>query len=115
MATTINEDGLNVQSWFTDRSLFLKEDVADAATDGKRVAVIFEQRACPYYKKMHNVNLADLGISEFIKNNFSIIQMSLWGTREVVDLDGKTLEERALARRWRANFTPTIVFLPTPE
>ena len=115
MATTINEDGLHVQPWFTDSFLFLKEDVADAAADGKRVAVLFEQRACPCCKEMHNVNLADPGISEFIKNNFSIIQMSLWGAREVVDLDGKTLEERALALRWRVNFTPTIVFLPTPE
>ena len=26
MATTINEDGLHVQPWFTDSFLFLKED-----------------------------------------------------------------------------------------
>jgi len=43
-ATTINEDGLHVQPWFTDSFLILKEDVADAAANGKRVAVIFEQR-----------------------------------------------------------------------
>lgn len=115
MAATINEDGLHVQPWFIDSFMILKEDVADAAADGKRVAVIFEQRACPYCKEMHNVNLADPGISEFIKNNFSVIQMNLWGAREVEDLGGKIMEERTLARRWRVNFTPTIVFLPTPE
>ncbi len=112
-ATTINEDGLHVQPWFTDSFLILKEDVADAAASGKRVAVIFEQRGCPYCKEMHNVNLAEPEISEFIKKNFSVIQMNLWGAREVEDLDGKVMEERALARRWRVNFTPTIVFLPT--
>lgn len=114
VAATINEDGLHVQSWFTDSFLILNEDVIDAAASGKRVAVIFEQRGCPYCKEMHNVNLAEPEISEFIKNNFSVVQMNLWGAREVEDLDGKTMEERALARRWRVNFTPTIVFLPTP-
>lgn len=40
MAATINEDGLHVQPWFIDSFMILKEDVADAAADGKRVAVI---------------------------------------------------------------------------
>jgi len=115
MAATINEDGLHVQPWFSESFLILKEDIADAAAEGKRVAVIFEQRGCPYCKEMHNVNLAEPEISDFIKENFTVVQMNLWGAREVEDLDGKALEERALARRWRVNFTPTIVFLPTPE
>jgi len=114
-ASTINEDGLHVQQWFSESFLILKEDVADAASEGKRVAVIFEQRGCPYCKEMHNVNLAEPEISDFIKKNFAVVQMNLWGAREVEDLDGKAMEERALARRWRVNFTPTIVFLPTPE
>ena len=38
------------------------------------------------------------------------------GDNEVTDFDGTAMEERALARRWRVNFTPTIQFFPpTPE
>ena len=54
-------------------------------------------------------------LTAFVKKNFMVIQLDMWGSREVTDLDGKAMEERELARRWRVNFTPTIVFLPTPE
>ncbi len=114
-AASVNEDGLHVQPWFTESFLILKEDVEDAAANGKRVAVIFEQRGCPYCKEMHTVNLAIPEITDFIKKNYSVVQLNMWGSREVEDLDGKAMEERALARRWRVNFTPTIVFLPTPD
>lgn len=114
-ATTVNEDGLHVQSWFSESFLILKEDVSDAHSKGKRLAVIFEQRGCPYCKEMHEVNFQSPEISDFIKKNFNVVQLNLWGSREVADLDGKAMEERELARRWRVNFTPTVVFLPTPE
>lgn len=114
-ATTVNEDGLHVQPWFSESFLILKEDVSDAHSKGKRLAVIFEQRGCPYCKEMHEVNFQAPEISDFIKKNYNVVQLNLWGSREVTDLDGKAMEERELARRWRVNFTPTVVFLPTPE
>jgi len=114
-AATLNEGGLHVQPWFTDSFLILKEDVEDAHADGKRVAVFIEQRGCPYCKEMHEVNLTKPEITDFIRKNFNVIQLNMWGAREVTDIDGKTMEERDLMRRWRVNFTPTIVFLPTPD
>ena len=68
-AETLNESGLHVQPWFTDSFLILAEDVEDAAANGKRVAVIFEQRGCPYCREMHLVNLAKPEITDFIKNS----------------------------------------------
>ncbi len=114
-ATAVSDDGLHVQPWFSESFLILKEDVSDAHSKGKRVAVIFEQRGCPYCKEMHEVNLQVPEITAYIKKNFNVLQLNLWGSREVTDLDGKAMEERDLARRWRVNFTPTIVFLPSPE
>jgi thioredoxin-related protein len=38
------------------------------------------------------------------------VQLNLYGSREVTDLDGKVLEERRLAQRWKVNFTPTLCF-----
>lgn len=114
-AATVGDNGLHIQPWFLDSFLILAEDVQDAASEDKRVAVLIEQRGCPYCKEMHEVNLAKPEITDFIKANFNVVQLDMWGSREVTDLDGKVLEERELVRRWRANFTPTIVFLPTPE
>jgi len=114
-AATVGEDGLHKQSWFAETFLILAEDMAEAAAKGKRVAVIFEQKGCPYCREMHTVNFQVPELTDYVKAHFMVVQLNLWGAREVTDLHGKALEERALARRWRVNFTPTIVFLPTPE
>ncbi|MEQ8505858.1 MAG: thioredoxin family protein [Rhodospirillales bacterium] len=114
-AATVGDNGLHTQPWFAETFLILAEDAAEAAADGKRVAIIFEQKGCPYCREMHDVNFGQEELTAFVKKNFMVIQLDMWGSREVTDLDGKAMEERELARRWRVNFTPTIVFLPTPK
>ena len=47
------DDGLYTQSWFQLSFLDLREDFNEAKAEGKRFAVIFEQRGCPYCIKMH--------------------------------------------------------------
>jgi thiol-disulfide isomerase/thioredoxin len=105
------DDGLYHQSWFNVSFLDLKEDFAEAKKEGKRFAVIFEQKGCPYCIKMHTEVLAQRYINDYVRENFRIVQIDLWGAREVTDFDGTVLPERALAERWGVIFTPTIVFL----
>ena len=104
------EDGLYRQSWFQLSFLDLHEDFNDAKADGKRFAVIFEQRGCPYCTKLHNEVLTLKYINDYVRENFRIVQLDLWGSREVTDFDGKRLTEKELAERWGVIFTPTIVF-----
>ncbi len=106
----VNDDGLHTQSWFHDSFLDLAEDLGEAAAEGKDLAIMFEQRGCPYCREMHNVNLRKPEIVDYIKANFVVLQLNLWGSREVTDFDGEAMEERALARKWLVNFTPTISF-----
>ncbi len=106
------DDGLYRQPWFMETFLELGEDLAEAASTGKRFAVIWEQKGCPYCRELHQVNFARADIHEWGRDRFGIVQLNLWGAREVTDFDGETLEERALARKWRVNFTPTIQFFP---
>ncbi len=56
------------------------------------------------------MNFARPEINEFVRENFNILQLDIWGLREVTDFDGEALEERALARKWGIVFTPTIMF-----
>jgi thioredoxin-related protein len=114
-AATLGDDGLHKQPWFAETFLILAEDVQEAADAGKRVAVIFEQKGCPYCRELHRVNFAQPELTNFVRQNFMVLQINLWGAREVTDLDGKAMEERELAQRWRVNFTPTTVFLGTPD
>jgi thioredoxin-related protein len=107
---TLEPDGLYHQSWFQLSFLNLRDDFAEAKAAGKRFAVIFEQRGCPYCIKLHTEVLAQRYINDYLRQNFTVLQLDLWGAREVTDFDGTVLSERALAERWGVIFTPTIVF-----
>jgi hypothetical protein len=104
------DDGLYHQSWFVESFLDLREDHAEAKSQGKRFAVIFEQRGCIYCARMHTEVLSQRYINDYVRENFSIIQLDLWGAREVTDFDGTRMTEKKLAERWAILFTPTIVF-----
>lgn len=105
------EDGIYHQAWFNQGFMDLKEDHAEAKGEGKRFAVIFEQRGCVYCTKMHTEVLSQRYINDYVRNNFRIVQIDIWGSREVTDFDGKKMPEKTLAERWGVMFTPTIVFL----
>lgn len=111
-AAEIGEDGLHKQPWFTTSFKDVAEDIQTAADEGKRLAILFEQRGCIYCQRLHENVLSDPKVSNYIKDNFMIVQYNLYGDEEVIDLDGKTLTEKTAARKWRVLFTPTVIFLP---
>lgn len=104
------DDGLYHQTWFNNSFLDLREDFEEAKAEGKRFAVIFEQRGCSYCIKMHKDVLARKYINDYVRENYRIVQLNLWGDREVTDFDGAVMSEKELARRWAVVFTPWIVF-----
>ena len=106
------DNGLHIQDWFLESFMDLAEDHAALSEQNKYLTLLFEQRGCPYCAELHRVNFGRDDIVSYMKENFGVLQMDLWGSREVTDFDGKALEERALARRWRTVFTPTMVFFP---
>jgi thioredoxin-related protein len=107
----VSEDGLHVQPWFMQTFLDLRDDHTDLSANNKRLAILFEQRGCPYCREMHRVNFKDDRLVDYIKENFGVQQLNIWGSRKVVDFDGEELEERDLARKWGVVFTPTTVFI----
>ena len=104
------DDAVYHQTWFNQSFLNLREDFEEAKREGKRFAVIFEQRGCIYCVKMHTEVLAKKYINDYVRENFRIVQLNLWGDREVTDFDGTVLTEKQLVRRWSVVFTPWIVF-----
>ncbi len=111
-AAPLRTDQGLTQDWFLESFLNPPEDLAEATEAGQRFAVVFEQRGCPYCLEMHTDHLAQPAIESYVRPRFRIVQLDLHGARPVTDFDGEVLEERALARRWRVTFTPTIIFLP---
>lgn len=111
-AAILTDDGLYRQPWFLESFLELDDDLDAAAAAGKRFAIMWELRGCPYCRETHLVNFARPDIEEFIKANFDILQLNIVGARKVKDFDGEQMSEKALAGKYGVRFTPTIQFFP---
>lgn len=111
-ATEVGDDGLHKEPWFALTFKDIGEDIEAAKAQGKRLALIVEQRGCIYCKEMHEKVFSDPEVSEFIQQNFMVVQYNMFGDEEVTDLDGDVLSEKNAIRKWRATFTPTILFMP---
>ena len=111
-ASEVGDDGLHKTPWMRDTFKDLAEDLGEANSEGKRLLIMFEQRGCVYCAKMHKEVYPDPEISNFIEDNYFVVQVNLHGDTEVVDFDGEALSEKAMARKWGILFTPTLLFMP---
>ncbi|CCE04838.1 putative thioredoxin-like protein; SoxW precursor [Bradyrhizobium sp. STM 3843] len=109
----LGDDGLYHEPWFLSSFLDLRDDLETAATEGKRLAIMWELRGCPYCRETHLVNFADQEIASYIRANFQVLQLNLIGSRKVVDFDGKEASEKELAEKYAIRFTPTFQFFPS--
>ncbi len=101
---------IDIPPWFTETFLDFREDVADAAKEGKRLMVYFGQDGCPYCKQLMVTNFSQRRIVDKTRKHFVAIALNIWGDRETTWTDGRTMTEKALARRLDVQFTPTLLF-----
>jgi thioredoxin-related protein len=106
----LTDDGLYKESWFLESFLDLGDDLEGAAKEGKRFAIMWELKGCPYCKETHFVNFAQPRISDYVKRNFEVLQLNIIGSRKVTDFDGAELSEKELAAKYNVHFTPTFQF-----
>ena len=111
-ASELGEDGLHKEPWFRETFRDMKEDLAEANAEGKRLMLIWEQRGCIYCTKMHEEVYSDPAIRQQIEEGYFVVQMNLFGDIEVTDFDGETLPEKEMAMKWGVMFTPTMMFFP---
>lgn len=97
--------------WFKVSFMELEEDVAEAAEQGKRLMLLFHQDGCPYCNAFVEKNLAQSDIEQTLKTKFDVIELNMWGDREVVSIDGEIYSEKQFAQALNVQFTPTILFL----
>ena len=101
---------IDIPPWFRETFLDFREDIREAAVEGRRLIVYFGQDGCPYCRELMRVNFSQKDIAEKTRRHFHAIAVNLWGDREVTWLDGATLSEKALAARLKVQFTPTLLF-----
>jgi len=102
---------IDIPAWFADSLLDLREDVREAAAEGRRVILYFGQDGCPYCTTLMQVNFSQRAVVDKTRRHFVAIALNVWGDREVTWLDGRVQREKELAARLKVQFTPTLVFL----
>lgn len=111
-AATLGDDGLHKADWMQQTFLDLREDLAEANAQGKRLLIMVEQRGCIYCTKMHEDVYPRPEIDALLSEKFFVLQINMFGDLEVTDFDGEVLPEKEMVRKWGALFTPTLVYLP---
>ena len=76
----------------------------------KHLMVLFTQDFCPYCEALINKNLTQQSIRDSLKTNFDIVQLNMWGDREVFDIHGNPTTEKQIAADLDVQFTPTLIF-----
>lgn len=96
--------------WFKSSFLDLRDDIAEAADEGRRLLFYFYQDGCPYCKKLITINFTQKAIIDKTRQNFDVVAINMWGDREVTDYEGNVIKEKDFAAKHRVMFTPTLVF-----
>jgi thioredoxin-related protein len=97
-------------SWFHDGFLNLKDDIATARRERKRLMIVFTQDGCPYCNALVERNLAQKDIEALVRDNYEVVALNMLGDREITDVDGKGYTEKTFAATLKVQFTPTILF-----
>lgn len=100
----------HMPSWFLNSFLDLNEDIEELAEKNKRLMLYIHQDNCPYCHKFINQNLSDKTTKNKIQENFGVIEVNMFGDREIVDIDEEEYTEKEYAIKHKVQFTPTLIF-----
>src|SRR3954447_16509224 len=81
-AQTPSYSSSDIPRWFATTFLDFREDVADAARDGKRLMAYFGQEGCPYCARLMIDNFSQRDIVATMQRSFVAVALDLWGDRD---------------------------------
>ena len=109
---TLGDDGHYYFDWYHQSFLELPDDLDDALSENKVLMVMLVQKGCIYCDKVAKEILTEPAVNKYVRDNFLVVQLDIFGSRDVTDLDGTILAENDMAAKWGVVFTPSIYFVP---
>ena len=103
----------SMPSWFYDSFLNLEDDIEELAEKNKQLILFIHQDNCPYCHLFITKNLKNENLKNRLLEHFEIVDINMFGDREIVDVDGKEYNEKEFAKKHKVQFTPTIIFFDT--
>lgn len=110
LALALPAQAQQAPEWFAETFLDVREDVADAARENKRLMLYFWLEGCPYCKTLEEVTFQDPAVVGRMKREFVAVALNVRGDREVTWSDGRKMSEKELTRFLNVRGTPTLVF-----
>lgn len=101
---------LESESFFKTSYLDMRADAKQAAASSRTLMVMYEQEGCSYCARMHKVNFAQADIRSLLQQRFDVVQLDIWGARELNDFNGHTVSEKQFARDLKIQLSPMINF-----
>jgi thioredoxin-related protein len=110
LAGSLSARANEIPEWFAETFLDVREDVRDAAKQGKRLMLYFWLEGCPSCKRMEGVTFKHPQIVARMQRELTPVAMNVLGDREVTWTDGRKLTEKSLTALLNVRSTPTLVF-----
>ena len=107
---TMGEDGIYHYYWYHQSFLELADDLEEALDEDKILMIKFDQKGCIYCEKVALEILSEPAINAYVREHFVVVQLDIYGGREVTDLNGDTRAENEMSRKWGVIFTPPFIF-----
>ncbi len=104
---------IDIPRWFSNSLLDFKDEIPEAARDGRRVMIYFGQDGCPYCMRLMTTSFGPGPVADKMRKHFTAIAVNIWGDAEVTWIDGRQFTEKTLARELKVQFTPTLLFFDT--
>jgi thioredoxin-related protein len=102
---------IDYPDWFKDSFLDLREDLAEASSEGKLgLMVLFTTEGCSYCAEFIRRSLGDDAIAETLRSGFDTVGLEIFSDAEMIGPDGTALRVKEFAEREGAGFAPTLLF-----
>jgi thioredoxin-related protein len=98
-------------NWLKTTFMDFSEDLKEANQSNRHIMIYFHQDGCPYCAKLVRDNFHDTQLVAKLQKDFDVIEINMFGNRDLEDWTGKELNEKAFALQMQIQFTPTLVFL----
>ncbi|WP_419765099.1 MAG: thioredoxin family protein [Arcobacter sp.] len=96
--------------WFLSSFLDFSEDIDSLTSQNKRLMLFVQQDSCPYCHAFVTKNLRHTQTKEKLQKHFGVVDINMFGDREILDTDGEETTEKVFAKKHNIQFTPTIIF-----
>lgn len=88
-------------------------EIADAADEGKRLIIMFQEAGCPWCNKMRERVFPHPKVQAYFDERFILIEQDIKGDLDLISPAGREMTQKKFAQKMRVRGTPTIVFFDT--